>query len=73
MVFYKCFYFYFFPFVILMINNFSPVCTTIPIINTLGSLENQGHLTYTTQCFHDNKFFFSTIFSEDGMWKRPDI
>lgn len=43
---YKCFYFYFFPFGVLMLNYLSPNCLTLMSINALKSFQNNGIPTY---------------------------
>ena len=70
-VFYRCFYFYFFPFLAMMISIMSPRCTSIMELNTLASLQNQGNPTYTPVCEHNNMIFLQQIFSSAGMWSRP--
>jgi hypothetical protein len=67
-LFYKGIYFYFWPFVTLLIGIVSPVCTSKLVLNSQASLQNMGSVTYTPTCAPYNSFFLTKMFTAPGIW-----
>lgn len=56
-IFYKCGYFYFFPYLVLVLNYWSPSCESVMMLNPLKSFQNNGVPTYYSLCKPSNSIF----------------
>lgn len=67
---YKCFYFYFFPFITMMINIASPTCTSIILIDELQSYIS-GQAAFSGVCSLGNHLVVDSVFRSDTIWVGP--
>lgn len=58
---YKCLYFYFFPYFVLVLNYFSPSCRTVMSLNALSTFQNNGTPTYDPLCNPSNSIFLQNF------------
>lgn len=70
-IFYKGFYFYFFPFLSMMININSPRCSDILLIDEMQSY-NQLKPVYSGVCDLGNYLVLETVFSGENIWFGPN-
>ena len=61
---YKCFYFYFFPFMIFIFNYRSIRCDQLEMVNISASIINDWEPIMKNQCAHEANVFFVKLFSE---------
>jgi hypothetical protein len=67
-MFYKCFYFYFFPFCTMLINIISPRCTEVLVIDELQSYALHTPV-YMPMCEPKNQLILETVFSSaSSIW-----
>lgn len=70
-VMYKCFYFYFFPFLTMMLNVSSPPCSDILLIDEMQSY-NQGKPVYSGVCDLGNYLVVDLVFGNENIWTGPN-
>ena len=69
-VFYKCFYFYFFPFCTLLFNILSPQCSSIMVIDELQSYA-KGMPVFSGVCDLGNYLVYDYVFGGETIWRGP--
>lgn len=60
-VLYKCIYFYFFPFLMLLLNYMSPRCDQLMVISVKSSIEKDFTPEYKPFCKHDPSIFITHL------------